>query len=155
LNTPSDRIFADITRNKVTIPFRGRYSIGTLTWAREIMTLSESACHTITAIVLFPPEQLLCLKFINLKLGIQDALTDPSGLNELIGIWQEANGIDDINVPIPPFLAVDAVAFRSTITVDELGKVEGIQGTDHLEHRDLFIQFMINPVAFQVFVKKL
>jgi hypothetical protein len=33
---------------------------------------------------------------------------------------------------------MDTVAFRPTITVDELGKVEGIQGTDHLEHVDLF-----------------
>jgi hypothetical protein len=31
--------------------------------------------------------------------------------------------------------------------------VEGIQGTDHLEHVDLFTQFMIDPVAFQDFMK--
>jgi hypothetical protein len=48
---------------------------------------------------------------------------------------------------------VDAVAFPPTITVDELRKVEGIQATDHLEHVDLFTQFMIDPVAFQDFVK--
>jgi hypothetical protein len=48
---------------------------------------------------------------------------------------------------------VDAVAFPPTITVDEVGKVEGIQATDDLEYVDLFTQFMIDPVAFQDFVK--
>jgi hypothetical protein len=50
---------------------------------------------------------------------------------------------------------VDAVAFCPTITVDELGKMEGIQGTDHLGHVDLLTQFMIDPVAFQDFVTEL
>jgi hypothetical protein len=45
----------------------------------------------------------------------------------LIGIWQEANGIDDTNEPIPVLLAVDALAFRPMTTVDELGKVEGFR----------------------------
>jgi hypothetical protein len=48
---------------------------------------------------------------------------------------------------------MDAVTFCPTITVDELGKVEGIQATDHLEYVYLFAQFMIDPVAFQDFVK--
>jgi hypothetical protein len=91
---------------------------------------------------------------MNLKLSIQDAFTDPSGLDELIGIWQEVNGIDHTNEPIGALLAVDVVAFRPTITADEFRKVEGIQGTDHLEHGDLSTQFMIDPVAFQDFVKE-
>jgi hypothetical protein len=101
-----------------------------------------------------PSEQLLRLKFMNLKLGIQDTVTGPSGLDELMGIWQEANGINDTNEPIPALLAVDAVAFCPTITLGELGKVEGIQGTDQLERVDLYAQLLTDPVAFQDFVKE-
>jgi hypothetical protein len=64
------------------------------------------------------------------------------------------NGIDDSNEPIVALLAVDAVPFRPTITVDEFKKMEGIQGTDHLEHENLSTQFMIDPAAFQDFVKE-
>jgi hypothetical protein len=41
---------------------------------------------------------------MNLKLGIQDALADPSGSDELIGIWQEVNEIDYTTEPTLPFL---------------------------------------------------
>jgi hypothetical protein len=42
------------------------------------------------------------------------------------------------------------MAFRPTITVDELGKVEDIQATDHLEDVDLFTQFVIDPGLFRI-----
>jgi hypothetical protein len=121
LDIPSNRIFTNITRNKVAVSSQRRYFIDTLIWAREIMKLSESAYRTVRVILPLPSEQILGLKFVNLKLGIQYGLTDPSGLDELIGMSQEVNGIDDINKPIPALLAVDAVASRPTITVDELG----------------------------------
>jgi hypothetical protein len=84
LNIPPDRIFADVTGSKVTVLSQRCYSIDTLIWVWEIMTLSESAYHTVRAILSLPSEQLLCLKFMNLKLGIQDVVADPSGLDELI-----------------------------------------------------------------------
>jgi hypothetical protein len=43
------------------------------------MTLSESSSRTVHAIPPLPFEQLLRLKFINLKLGIQNAPADQSG----------------------------------------------------------------------------
>jgi hypothetical protein len=68
------------------------------------MKLSETARRTVRTIHFLPSEQLLCLKFMNLNFSIQDALADPSGFDELIGIWQEANGIDDTTEPTLPFL---------------------------------------------------
>jgi hypothetical protein len=41
---------------------------------------------------------------MNLKLGIQDALADPSGFDELIGIWQKMNEIGDTTEPTLAFL---------------------------------------------------
>jgi hypothetical protein len=77
----------------------------------------------------------------------------PPGLNELVRIWQEPNGTGKTTEPISALLAVDVVVFHTTATVDELGKVESIQGTDHVEYMDLCDHFMIDPVAFQDFVK--
>jgi hypothetical protein len=68
------------------------------------MQLSETAYRTVHAILSLPSEQLLRLKFMNLKLGIQDALANPSGFDELIGIWQDLSGVDDTTDPTPPFL---------------------------------------------------
>jgi hypothetical protein len=91
-------------RNKLAVPSRRSNFIDTLTSAREIMKLSETAYRIVRPILSLPSEQLLCLKFLNLKLGIQEALADPSGFDELIAIWQEVNGIDDTIEPTLPFL---------------------------------------------------
>jgi hypothetical protein len=68
------------------------------------MKLSGTAYHTVRAILSLPSEQLLRLKSMNLKIDIQDALADSSEFDKLIGIWQEANGIDDTTEPTLLFL---------------------------------------------------
>jgi hypothetical protein len=40
---------------------------------------------------------------MNLKLGIQDTLADPSGFDDLIRICQEENAIDNTTEPTLPF----------------------------------------------------
>jgi hypothetical protein len=46
----------------------------------------------------------------------------------LVEIWREANGIEHVSGSIPVILSVDAIGFRPTITIDENGKVKGLDG---------------------------
>jgi hypothetical protein len=64
----------------------------------------------------------------------------------LIEIWREANGIAQVTGSIPPILSVDAVGFRPRITIDENGKVEGLEGFAQLEAPDIFSQISIEKV---------
>jgi hypothetical protein len=47
---------------------------------------------------------------------------------------------------------VNAIAFHPRITIDEKGKVEGVEGFAQLEAPDIFSQFVLNPCAFRDFV---
>jgi hypothetical protein len=53
---------------------------------------------------------------------------------------------------IPVFLSVDAVGFRLRITIDENGKMEGLEGFAQLEAPDIFSQFVLIPCAFRDFM---
>jgi hypothetical protein len=53
---------------------------------------------------------------------------------------------------IPVILSVNAVAFRPRITIDENGKVEGLEVFAQLEAPDIFGQLVLNPYAFRDFV---
>jgi hypothetical protein len=64
-------------------------------------------------------------------------LTDIEDMDFLIEIWQEANGIEQVTGSIPVILSVDAVAFRPRITVDENGKMEGLEAFAQLEAPDI------------------
>jgi hypothetical protein len=75
-------------------------------------------------------------------------------MDSLIDIWRETNHIKGNTDPVPLILSMDAVAFRPNITIGESGKVEGIDGIDHLESSDLFTQFVLDPDAFREFLAK-
>jgi hypothetical protein len=53
---------------------------------------------------------------------------------------------------ISAILFVDAVAFRPIITIDESGKVDGLDGIHQLDAPDMFAQFVLNLCAFRDFV---
>jgi hypothetical protein len=150
--TPGDRIFADLQRNKDQPPSARRYSLDTLTWAREILSESPAAYRTIRKMLPLPSECCLREKFMNSQLRIRQALTDIDDINLLIEIWREANGIAAASDSIPAILAVDAVAFRPTITINDNGTVQGLEGIDHLDAPDIFSQFALNPTAFRDFI---
>jgi hypothetical protein len=78
-------------------------------------------------------ERLLQERFMNFQLRVWHALTDIEGMDFLIEIWPEVNGIEQVAGSIPVILSVDAVAFRPRITIDENGKVEGLDGFVRLE----------------------
>jgi hypothetical protein len=46
-NTATNTIFADLTKNKDQTPSAGRYSLETLTWAREILGQSPATYRTV------------------------------------------------------------------------------------------------------------
>jgi hypothetical protein len=73
-------------------------------------------------------------------------------MDSLIDIWREANHIEGNAGPVPSIPSVDAVAFRSNIRIDESGKVEGVDGIDHLESPDLLTQFVLDQDAFRGFL---
>jgi hypothetical protein len=78
-------------------------------------------------------------------------MLDLSQLDDLFSIWKTANNLGH-GARIPAFLAVDSIAFKSLITIQEDGSVEGIKGLDCLESPDLFSQFVSNPHLFHDFV---
>jgi hypothetical protein len=83
---------------------------------------------------------------------VRQALTDIDDINLLIDIWREANGISGSANSISAILSIDVVAFRPTITIDESGKVEGLDGIHQLDTPDIFTQFVLSPCAFRDFV---
>jgi hypothetical protein len=64
----------------------------------------------------------------------------------------EANSIAEAGNSIPAILSLKVVAFCPTITIDESGKVEGLDGIHQLEAPDTFAQFVLNACGFRNFV---
>jgi hypothetical protein len=85
--TSTDRIFADLKRNKDQAPSATRYSLDISTWAREIMGELPAAYRTLRKILPLPSERCLQEKFMNFQLCIRQALTDIDNIDLLIEIW--------------------------------------------------------------------
>jgi hypothetical protein len=66
----------------------------------------------------------------------------------------KVNCFDQPIEAIPAVLAIDAVVFRPGITIHEPGKVDGIQGIDHIQFTDLFSLFLLKQLAFQDSLKE-
>jgi hypothetical protein len=73
--TSIDRIFIDLDQNRERAPWRRRYSLDILTWAREIATASPAAYRTIRRSLPLPLERLLQEWFMNFQLHFRHALT--------------------------------------------------------------------------------
>jgi hypothetical protein len=78
-------------------------------------------------------------------------MLDSSQLDDLLSIWKTANNRCP-GARIPAFLALDAVALKPLIAIQEGDSVEGMEGLDCLESPDLFSQFVLNPYLFHDFV---
>jgi hypothetical protein len=91
---------------------------------------------------------------LDFKLGLRRALIDVLCIDELSGIWQKTNCFDEPIEAILAALSVDAVAFRSVMTIGESVKVDDIQGIDHLQFIDLFSYLLLEPSACQDFLSE-
>jgi hypothetical protein len=87
----TNTMFADLMRNKDQVPSARRYSLDTLTWARETMGQSPAVYLTVREILPLPPERCLQQKFMKFQLRVRQALTDIDDINLLIDIWREVN----------------------------------------------------------------
>jgi hypothetical protein len=150
--TPADVIYSDLSRNRGVHPSGRRYSIDTISWAREIADLSPAAYEVVRAILPVPSCTLLRSKFLDFKHRVQRALMDTSFIDDLIEIWRRLNGSEAFPGPIPAILSVDAVAIRPLITVHEDGRIDGLDNLSQLETPDLFSQFITDPRHFHDFI---
>jgi hypothetical protein len=72
-------------------------------------------------------------------------------VDDLLSIWRTENHVD-VDDRVDAILSVDAVAFKTLVTIREEGSVEGIADFDCLESPDLFSQFIANPTLFHKFI---
>jgi hypothetical protein len=151
LDTAADRIWTDLLHNRDVPPIRRRHSIESLVWGREILAISSAAYQIISQILPLPSDHLLRSKFLDEKTRVRNAVLDLTQLDELLPIWRAANtmGSED---RIQAILVVNAIAFKSLITIREDGPVKGIDGFEPLELPDLFSQVPSHPRFFQDFV---
>jgi hypothetical protein len=89
----------------------------------------------ISQILPLPSDRLLRAKLLDEKTRVRNAMLDLSQFDDLLSIWKTANNLGP-GARIPAFLAVDAIAFKPLITIQDHGSVEGIEGLDCLESPD-------------------
>jgi hypothetical protein len=82
---------------------------------------------------------------------ISEVLIDLGQVRTLVGLWNHSHGetVNDRRV----VLSVDAVAFRSWVTIGSDGTVRGLENINQLENPDLVEQFLLNPREFTVFLR--
>jgi hypothetical protein len=150
---PSDILFGDLYHNRNVNPHGLRYSLETLSWAREIHSLSPIAYAAIRSVLPFPSKTLLRMAFFDCKHRVQQSLANLSLVDELFTIWSLSNRVTlDINHQIEAILAVDAVAIRPVITIYENGEIEGIEDVNNMTPPDTLTQFVVHPIKFHEFI---
>jgi hypothetical protein len=90
---------------------------------REIHDISAAAYKVISLISPLPSDHLLRAKFLDEKTRVRNAILDLPQLDDLLSIWERANHLGP-GVRIPAFLAVDAIAFKPLISIQEDGYAE-------------------------------
>jgi hypothetical protein len=104
---PADT-FGDLCQDQNVNRHGWRYSLETLSWAREIHSLSLVAEATIRAVFPLLSETLLHMEFFDYKLRIQQSLTNLSLVDDLLTIWSLSNRVTlDPKHQIDATLAVD------------------------------------------------
>jgi hypothetical protein len=101
LETPIDRIFHDLNKNKKAHPSARCYSHDTIIWARKILSLSPTAYRMIRQILPLPSERLLERNSVDAILRVHIAPTHLDSMDSLIDIWREANHIEGNVNPVP------------------------------------------------------
>jgi hypothetical protein len=150
IQSPSERIYNDIIMNHDRPPTGRRYSFETLLWAQEIHAISPHALAVVRKVIPLPGEPLLSRKFTQQRRLISEALQDENRLGEMMELWERGLPQDAGDRSL--ILAVDAVAFRPVITVDEDGFIHGLKDQVRLDDQDLFDTFLKHPPEFAQFL---
>jgi hypothetical protein len=82
---------------------------------------------------------------------VADALLNVSQIWHVIQLWEQANSGAIENHPI--LLALDVVALRPRVTVNENDEVGGLKDLQQLEEIAIFQQFLASPVDFAEFLQ--
>jgi hypothetical protein len=149
--SPYDRIYLDILKNRSRKPNGRRYSIETLLWTEEIHAVSPQALQVVRKVLDLPCESLLNSKFTRSRRIVSDALQDSNRIGELIDLWEQSCRSTRHSRTV--ILAVDAVAFRPLVTITEDGEVGGLKHLKHLDDPDLFTEFLRDPESFSHFLE--
>jgi hypothetical protein len=146
LHSVADRVFLDIARSREKPANHRSYSTQTLIWPRKIYDISRVVWEAIRDVFPLPSDCLPRLRFSDPRPLIADALLNVNKMWHLIQLWEQANSGAIENRQI--VLAVDAVAFRPRVTVNENEEVGGLKNLQQLEEIDIFQQFLTSPVDF-------
>jgi hypothetical protein len=152
LQTPADRIFLGIARNRTRHPNGRRYSVETLAWSREIHDISPRPWEIVRRVLPLPGDHLLLSKFADTQAVIASALLDLDEMEGLIDLWEQSH--EDIMTDRRVILSVHAIAFRLMVTISDDGSVDGSKDLTHLDNPDLLTQFLADSAAFSVFLRE-
>jgi hypothetical protein len=149
VHSPADHMYFEGRRNYGRPPNGRRYSPEILLSAREVRSISPKPWNVVRLVLPLPAECSLFSYLTESRRTPSDALEDIDRVSELIDVWPESIPADIYDRMT--LLAVDAVAFRPSVTVDEEGSVHGLKNLMPLDDRDRFTQFLAHSWDFARF----
>jgi hypothetical protein len=151
IESPVDRIFNDVLRNRNRSPDRRHYSRDTLIWARQVYDASPIARTVVRKMLPLSSERILRSKFSAIRSAVSDSFLDIVQVDVPIKLWRKVN--PEIESKCRVVLAVEAAAFRPTITIREDGIIEELDNFREFDP-SLFETFLRQPQAFVSFLQE-
>jgi hypothetical protein len=120
-----DRTYLDFVKKRDRHPSGCWYSIEKLIWTRQIQAACPAALEIVRQVMPLPGERLLNSRLAETRRILSDALQDISRIGRSIERWNHAIPEDVTDRRI--ILAIDAVAFRPLVAINENGELRGLK----------------------------